>query len=233
MDQRHRHAGAAQQNRQRQPAGDEIVRQAGRTFIRQHRGAAGRNRRVAQQQGQRQQQHEDGDALRRQRPAPARRLDQERADERHRPLPQRLPGCRNADGKARPLHEPVADQRRQRRRQRTAAKRTGQEEQHIELPQRLRLRGRQHRQPGDDHSCNRHLAHADPLRHVTEHQAAERDAEQADGVDQRDVAALPAVFGLQRHQIDRQPVDQLPHHHAENGGARQQDHPAIGRFLCG
>ena len=136
------------------------------------------------------------------RAAPAEGLDQEGGAEGHAALPHRLPRRGDADGQPRADGKPAADQRDERREDRPAP-----------TSPRRRTAGRTARGSRPDASATQppNAAAAPsattrmPTRSTTGHRdAADREPDQPGRVDQRDGAARPAEFLLERDEEDRQ-----------------------------
>ena len=171
---------------------------------------------VAQQHRQWHKDQQRDDALRQHRPTPAQRVDQEGGSEGHAALADSLTCRRDADCESSPETEPIANQRDKWCEKGAAADKAGHEGQRIKLPEcgrgcaeddagRHRRRRRQ-----------TNASRTDLVNHAPDDDSPKSDPEETEGIHEGDVRTWPAEGLLKRDDVDRQPIDELPHSHSQH-----------------
>ena len=156
---------------------------------------------------------------------PAQALDEVGGEQRHAALTERLPGSGDADREPRHTGEPVADRREERGKQRASTQRAREEEDDINLPERVRLSREQKAGAHHGHCDETECPDANAIRNEAHDDAADRQAKEPEAVDRRNAGAAPTLCGLNRDEEGREAIDESAHHHGEHEGSRTGDEP--------
>ena len=186
----------------------------------------GRGRRP-DQQGEERQRHQHEGAHPQEGIAPADGADRLAAEIGDQALAQRLAARDDPDGETDAAFEPPAGIGDHWRKQAAAADETADEENRVELPQRVGAAGEQHRQPHRDAAEHDRPADADGFGNPAHDDAADGDAGQAREIDERHRPAAPAEFLFQRYEKDRHAVQDQPQTARHHDGGCDDDDPAI------